>query len=100
VIEPSAVALFTAVMVPLLAGLLYIIRAEIRKNSVVTDATHEQVIPNHGTSLRDAIDRIEKRIDGVHEDVTYLRDRVDRHVDSHDHANPTGRYRRSTDTDI
>jgi hypothetical protein len=96
-IEPSAIAVLTAVMVPLVGVLLYVIRAEIRKNSAVTDATHDQVIPNHGTSLRDAVDRIERRIDGVHEDVTYLRDRVDRHVDTHDHANPTEHYRRSTD---
>ena len=85
-IEPSLIAIVTAIMVPILAGLLYIIRAEIRKNSVVTDLTHEQVVPNHGTSLRDAVDRIERRIDGVHEDVVYVRQRIDRHVDGHDHG--------------
>jgi uncharacterized membrane protein len=85
-VEPSAIAIVTAFMVPILAGLLYIIRAEIRKNTATTDLTHEQVIPNHGTSLRDAVDRIEKRIDGVHEDITYVRSRVDRHIDDHDHG--------------
>ena len=83
-IEPSLIAIVTAIMVPILAGLLYIIRAEIRKNTKTTDLTHEQVVPNHGTSLRDAVDRIERRIDSVHEDVVYVRGRVDRHIDDHD----------------
>jgi hypothetical protein len=96
-IDPSVIAIITAVAVPVLAGLLYIIRAEIRRNTVTTDATHDQMIPNHGTSMRDAVDRIENTIHDLRGDVAYLRDRVDRHVDSHDHANPTGRYRRSTD---
>lgn len=83
-IEPSAIAILTGIMVPIVGALLYVIRSEIRKNSAVTDLTHEQVIPNHGTSLRDAVDRIERRIDGVHEDVIYVRGRVDRHIDDHD----------------
>ena len=96
-IEPSAIAILTGIMVPLVGALLYIIRAEIRKNSAVTDATHEQMIPNHGTSLRDAVDRIEhgrledralyqQLIHDVHTDVRYVRDRVDRHVEGHDHG--------------
>jgi hypothetical protein len=32
------------------------------------------------------VDRIERRIDGVHEDVVYVRQRIDRHVDGHDHG--------------
>jgi hypothetical protein len=96
-IEPSAIAIFTAIMVPVLGGLLYIIRAEIRKNTATTDATHEQMIPNHGTSLRDAVDRIEhgrledralykQLISDVHADVRYVVARVDRHIDDHDHG--------------
>ncbi len=83
-IEPSAIAIITGIMVPLIGALLYVIRAEIRKNTATTDATHEQVVPNHGTSLRDAVDRIERRIDSVHEDIVYVRGRVDRHIDDHD----------------
>lgn len=83
-LEPSLIAIVTAIMVPMLAGLLYIIRAEIRKNSAVTDATHAQTVPDHGKSLRDAVDRIEHRIDSVHDDITYVRGRVDRHIDDHD----------------
>jgi len=85
-IEPSAIAVITAIMVPVVGALLYVIRSEIRKNTETTDATHAQTIPNHGTSLRDAVDRIERRIDGVHEDVRYVRGRVDRHIDDHDHG--------------
>jgi hypothetical protein len=85
-IEPSAIAIVTGICVPLLAGLLYLIRAEIRRNTLTTDATHAQTVPNHGTSLRDAVDRIERRIDSVHDDVVYVRGRVDRHIDDHDNG--------------
>jgi hypothetical protein len=93
-IEPSIIAIITAIMVPVLAGLLYIIRAEIRKNTTVTDATHAQTVPNHGTSLRDAVDRIERgrhedrqmflsRIDDVHSDVKATRADLANHIDFH-----------------
>jgi len=82
-IEPSAIAILTAIMVPVIGGLLYIIRAEIRRNSQVTDATHEQVIPNHGTSLRDAVDRIERRITDVHDEVKAARQDFSGHLTWH-----------------
>ena len=109
-IEPSAIAVLTAIMVPVVGALLYVIRAEIRKNTKTTDATHEQMVPNHGTSMRDAVDRIEKRqeedrstyarlINEVHNDVVYVRDRIDRHVETHDHKNLTGLRRRRSDVE-
>jgi uncharacterized membrane protein len=82
-IEPSAIAIITAVMVPVLAGLLYIIRAEIRRNTKTTDDTHAQVIPNHGTSLRDAIDRMERQLAEVHIDVRQTRSDLANHIDFH-----------------
>lgn len=84
-IEPSAIAIVTAVMVPVLAGLLYIIRAEIRRNTKTTDDTHAQVIPNHGhgTSLRDAIDRMERQLSEVHLDVRQTRSDLANHIDFH-----------------
>jgi hypothetical protein len=85
-LDPALIGIAVTVVIAGSAFGLYIIRGEIKRNSVVTDATHAQTVPNHGASLRDAVDRIEKRIDGVHEDVIYLRNRVDRHVDDHDHG--------------
>lgn len=82
-IEPSVIAIITAVMVPVLAGLLYIIRAEIRRNTQTTDDTHAQVIPNHGTSLRDAIDRMERQLSEVHLDVRQTRSDLANHIDFH-----------------
>jgi len=105
VIEPSAVAIVTGIIVslaaPLLAGMLYIIRAEIRKsrdllavNTQATTAVHEQTIPDHGTSMRDAIDRIERRqsedrrvigerIEGVHRSVREVRTELHQHTANH-----------------
>lgn len=84
--DPAAIGVTVTILVAIGAFALYIIRAEIKKNTVTTDLTHAQTIPNHGASLRDAVDRIEKRIDGVHEDVIYVRGRVDRHIDDHDNG--------------
>ena len=86
-IDPALIGITVTVLIAGSAFALYIIRGEIKKNTVTTDLTHAQTIPNHGASLRDAVDRIEKRIDGVHADVIYVRDRVDRHVEGHDHDN-------------
>lgn len=82
--DPAAVGVIVTILIAVGAFALYIIRGEIHKNTITTDLTHAQTIPNHGASLRDAVDRIEKRIDGVHEDVIYVRGRVDRHIDDHD----------------
>ena len=84
--DPAAIGVTVTILIAGGSFALYIIRGEIKRNTTVTDMTHAQTIPNHGASLRDAVDRIEKRIDGVHQDVIYLRNRVDRHVDDHDHG--------------
>ena len=108
--EPAVLASLGTIAVIGLGGLLYIIRAEIGKNTKVTKANAEQMVPNHGTSMRDAVDRIEKRqeedrstyarlINEVHNDVVYVRDRIDRHVETHDHKNPTGLRRRRSDVE-
>ena len=92
--EPSIAAAITAVIVPILGLLMYVIRAEIRRNSAVTDETHAQMIPNHGSSLRDAVDRIERRqhedretyrelIADVHTDVKATRADLANHIDWH-----------------
>lgn len=92
--EPSVAAAVTAVLVPMLGALMYVIRAEIRRNTKVTDSTALQMIPNHGTSMRDAIDRIEKRqqedretyqglISDVHADVKATRSDLSNHIDWH-----------------
>lgn len=92
--EPSVAAAVTAVLVPMLGALMYVIRAEVRRNTKVTDATALQMIPNHGTSMRDAIDRIERRqqedretyqglISEVHEDVKATRSDLANHIDWH-----------------
>ena len=93
-LDPSVIGvIFTGIV--LSSGLLlYIIRAEIRRNTKTTDATHEQMIPNHGTSLRDAIDRIERRqqedrdayhslISDVHADVKATRADLATHINWH-----------------
>ena len=92
--EPSAAAAVTAVLVPLLGLLMYVIRAEIRRNTKTTDDTHAQMIPNHGSSLRDAVDRIERRqhedretyrelIADVHTDVRATRADLAQHIQWH-----------------
>lgn len=55
--------------VAILAGLLYIIHAEQNKQTVrqlethaKADAVMAELIPNHGSSMRDAVDRIEKAV--------------------------------------
>lgn len=95
--EPSEVGVIIATVVALLGGLMYLIRAEIRKGNDVADESLAQMVPNHGASLRDAVDRIEGHIGELRQDVGYLRERVDRHVDTHDHVNPTPHRRRRTD---
>ena len=95
--EPAVLAASGTVAVIVLGGLLYLIRAEIARNTTATKANSDQMQPNHGASMRDAVDRIERTqredratyirmIGEVHEDVVYVRDRVDRHVRDHDHG--------------
>ena len=81
--EPQAIAAVVATLAVALGGLLYLIRAEIRRNTVATEATHAQLIPDHSLSLRDAVDRIEKRLDEVHTDVRAARSELSDHITWH-----------------
>jgi len=81
--EASEIGWTVAILVPCMGALLYIIRAEIRKNTRSTEATEAQMIPNHGTSLRDAVDRIEKRMTEIHIDVRNVDGKLDRHLEHH-----------------
>lgn len=57
------------IVTALLAGIMWIIKAQ--------NAMNRQFQPNHGHSMRDSIDRIEK-------DTRDLRNRMDQHIDNHD----------------
>jgi|GEM_PF-2118117 len=108
--EPSVIIAICGTLLvaisALAGGLLYVIRAEVRKGNVTTEQAHAEMIPNHGTSMRDAVDRIERRqgeyrdearqsLDTVHARISSLHtdlrvgiQRLDRHIDSqHEHAN-------------
>lgn len=77
--SPGDIEALLAIVVLLLGGLTYLIRAEVKKNGKAIDSGNNQMIPNHGTSLRDAVDRIEARMAEIHSDVR----NVDRKLDSH-----------------
>lgn len=62
-----------------LAGLLYLIRAEIAK----TKADLATLRPNNGSSIADKVDTILARQGEVIDDLSYLRRRLDDHVDWH-----------------
>jgi hypothetical protein len=93
---PAVIAV-TLTGVAMLGGLmLYVIRGEISK------ATKDLQPRNGGTGWSDVHVKLDTVIDRQAEvitDVTYLRERLDRHVDSHDHTNPTNNFRRATDND-
>lgn len=55
----------------------------IHENTLETRANGEQMIPNHGTSLRDAVDRIEKRMGEIHTDVRAVDSKLSHHIDWH-----------------
>ena len=61
----------------------YLIRAEMKRNTKATEANGAQMIPNHGTSLRDAVDRIEKRMTEIHIDVRAVDSKLSHHIDWH-----------------
>lgn len=93
-LEPGYIAVTVTVILALVAGGLYVIRAEVRKGNDAAETAAVQLVPNHGTSLRDAIDRIEKRghedrvtylarITDIHDDVKAIRNRLDSHIDLH-----------------
>jgi len=92
--EPAWVGIGVTVILAAVAGCMYVIRAEVRKGNSVAEASHVEMIPNHGSSMRDAIDRIESRqaedrelftghVRDLHHNIQALRDRVDRLHDAH-----------------
>ena len=60
--------MWLAIAVPVLAGLLWLIKAQI--------SLSREFKPNGGASTRDSLNRIES-------DVRDLRDRMDNHIDNH-----------------
>lgn len=60
--------MWLAIAVPVLGGLLWLIKAQI--------SLSREFKPNHGASTRDSLNRIES-------DVRDLRDRMDNHIDNH-----------------
>jgi hypothetical protein len=69
-------ALLTIVGV-VLGALLWLIRTEVMR-------TRNEFRPNGGGSLRDQVDLIVRRQSDVIDDVTYLRARLDRHIEHHE----------------
>lgn len=64
-----------------MAALLWLIRTEILR-------TRNEFRPNGGGSLRDQVDLIVRRQADVIDDLTYLRGRLDTHIDNHDDRSP------------
>lgn len=65
-----------AVLVSISVIVGYLIRAEVRRTGEATKVAKEQLLPNHGTSLRDAVDRIEAH-------VLRTEAKLDRHIEHH-----------------
>jgi hypothetical protein len=93
-IEPGYIAVIVTVILALTGAGMYVIRAEVRKGNVVAEATAVEMVPNHGSSMRDAIDRIEARqvedratflghIADLHGSIAAIRNRQDQHIDGH-----------------
>jgi predicted nucleic acid-binding protein len=55
----------------------------IQENTAETKANGLQMIPNHGTSLRDAVDRIENHILRVEDAIHHVDRKVDGHINWH-----------------
>jgi hypothetical protein len=66
--QPGDLVPIVVIITGILAGILWMIRAQ--------NAMSRQFRPNHGHSMRDSIDRIEK-------DTRDLRYRLDHHIDDH-----------------
>jgi uncharacterized membrane protein len=66
---PADIVAILAIASILLGVVGWWIRAEIRKNAVEIKANGEQLQPNHGTTLRDAVDRIEINLRVLHDDM-------------------------------
>ena len=93
-LDPAVIGVTVSVVVAVGAFFLYLVRGEISR------ASKERQPRNGGSGWLDVhhkLDTVIERQAEVVEDVRYLRARVDRHIEGHDHHNPTGLYRRKTD---
>ncbi len=92
--EPAYVGAGLTAVIAAGAFAVYIIRGEIARGPKGAQPR------NGGTGWSDVhvkLDTVLTRQLEVVEDVRYLRERVDRHIDTHDHHNPTPYRRRQTD---
>ena len=63
--SPPEVLTLLSILAVVLSGLTWLIRAQIRQM--------REMKPNHGSSMRDAIDRIERRQESIQTDIRELR---------------------------
>jgi hypothetical protein len=79
---PTDIVAILAIITVLLGVVGWWMRVEIRRNAVEIKANGDQLQPDHGTTLRDAIDRIELTLGIVHDDMktnaSYARQDVQR----------------------
>jgi len=68
---------FAGVVVAQLATIV-VVWIKTRAAAASSARTEQQVTPNHGSSMRDAIDRIERRLDDVSAGLGTVHRRVDR----------------------
>lgn len=93
-IQPAWAGITVTVILAAGAFALYIIRGEIARGPKGAQPR------NGGTGWIDVhskLDTVISRQLEVVDDIRYLRERVDRHIDTHDHHNPTPHPRRTTD---
>lgn len=82
---PQEAFTFLSLFAIVLSGLVWLIRAQI--------AQMRELKPNHGSSMRDAIDRIERMINEQHIDIREIRadvNRVHGRISDHIHDHATG----------
>lgn len=93
-VEPGWLTIIITVISLVIASGMYVIRAEVRKGNTAVNRNGAELVPNHGSSMRDAIDRIERRqaedrelfldrIDDVHDDIRDVQSRLNGHIDNH-----------------
>ena len=79
--EPGEWSAVVTIVGAVMAALLWLIRSEVQR-------TRKEFRPNGGGSLRDQVDLIVKRQTDVIDDLGYLRNRLDQHIDHHNDGRP------------
>ena len=74
--EPGEWSALVSIVGLVLAALLWLIRTEVLR-------TRNEFRPNGGSSMRDQVDLIVRRQGEVIDDLSYLRNRIDNHIDHH-----------------